>query len=97
MAPGNRTGLLLPSSRLCVCAHLIGVVGPLEGPGVRDGGVPGHDVRVRLLLLVALPRFHHGRGLPVGVLVPQTRTTFRQTVTETLGRRVGGGREAAGV
>lgn len=48
--------------------HVQSVVGPLEGPRVRDGGVSGHAVRIRLSPIGALPGLHHCGALTVHIL-----------------------------
>lgn len=44
------------------------MVSPLEGPRIRDRGVPGHAVRIRLFALVAFPGLHHCGALTVDIL-----------------------------
>lgn len=51
-----------------VFTYVHSMVGPLEGPCVRDRVVPGHAVRVRLFPLTAFPGLHHCGALPVHIL-----------------------------
>lgn len=48
--------------------HIQSLVGSLKGPGVGDGGIPSHDVSVRLFPFTAFPRLYHCGALPVDVL-----------------------------
>lgn len=53
---------------MCVLTHVQRLVRLLEGPCIRDRGVPGHAVRVRLFPLTALPGLHHRGALTVHIL-----------------------------